>query len=254
MPTKFGRIVAWERTGAKFSQARLEGGERVDVPLDLRSVIERKYGPESSLVFVERRGKLFRYVHWAGTADEAVAAADAGLLRPNEIPWDIRMIGEELGRIRERERTRQAERRELALARLRELLGRDAPSIPLLARLIDASLRLTEPDLRPIRAEFARILDTGEFTAGFTSLSDAAINAGYAVRWVRWPGPPEPDDQQLYRMQMDDAARAIEVAAAALSEPTLDRRWFDVLRRPLAGLISERPQPQRPAVPAALRG
>jgi hypothetical protein len=48
MPTKWGRIVRWGRRGAKFTEAVLEGGERVELSAvqdrrPLRRILGRRH-------------------------------------------------------------------------------------------------------------------------------------------------------------------------------------------------------------------
>ncbi len=96
MPTKWGRIGSLGRKGAKFVEAYLDGGERVELPHDVLRYITETYSPDTSLVFVERRGLLFHFVQWVGTPDEAVAALEQGILSAREVPAGVQMIGESL--------------------------------------------------------------------------------------------------------------------------------------------------------------
>lgn len=86
MATKVGRIKRLGRTGSKFKEAFLDSGEVVNVPHDLMAYLMESYSPDQTLVFVERRGRFFRFVQWLGTVEEARAARDAGLLTPEEVP------------------------------------------------------------------------------------------------------------------------------------------------------------------------
>lgn len=95
MPTKLGRIVRWGRRGAKFTEAFLEGGERVELSDEALAVV-RAHDPTHALVFVERRGRIFRYVQWVGTPAEAVQAVQDGTLRPAEVPAGVTLIGDYL--------------------------------------------------------------------------------------------------------------------------------------------------------------
>jgi hypothetical protein len=95
MPAKSGRIVGWGRRGSKFTEAFLEGGERVELSDEALAVV-RAHDPTDYLVFVERRGRIFRYVHWVGTCQEAVLALKDGTLRPGEIPTGVFAIGDYL--------------------------------------------------------------------------------------------------------------------------------------------------------------
>jgi hypothetical protein len=92
MPTKIGRIVRWGRQGPKFIEAFLDNGDRVELsPIAMEVVAGHDL--KNPLVFVERRGRIFNYVHWVGTPDEAVRARDEGILRPDEIPVSLAAIG-----------------------------------------------------------------------------------------------------------------------------------------------------------------
>jgi hypothetical protein len=95
MPAKSGRIVGWGRHGSKFTEAFLEGGERVELSDEALAVV-RAHDPADYLVFVERRGRIFRYVQWVGTCQEAVLALKDGTLRPGEIPAGVLVVGEYL--------------------------------------------------------------------------------------------------------------------------------------------------------------
>jgi hypothetical protein len=100
MPTKYGRVTSFGRRGPKFTEAFLESGERVE--LSAAAMVDLlTHNPEHALVFVERRGLLFHYVQWIGTPDEAIRAVEAGVLKPNEVPPGVRMIGEALLRIQD---------------------------------------------------------------------------------------------------------------------------------------------------------
>jgi hypothetical protein len=95
MPTKLGRVVRWGRRGSKFTEAFLEDGERVELSDDALAVV-RAHDPAHQLVFVERRGRIFRYVQWVGTPAEAVLAVKDGTLRPGEISAGLFAIGDYL--------------------------------------------------------------------------------------------------------------------------------------------------------------
>lgn len=95
MPAKFGRIVRWGRRGSKFTEAFLEGGERVELSDEALAVV-RAHDPTHQLVFVERRGRIFRYVQWVGTCEEAVLATQDGTLRPGEVRASILVVGDYL--------------------------------------------------------------------------------------------------------------------------------------------------------------
>ena len=89
MPTRVGRITRLGRTGEKFQEVYLNSGERVEIPHALMQHIAETYDGRESLIFVERRGRLFHFVQWAGTAAEARWARDRGILRPTEVPPDV---------------------------------------------------------------------------------------------------------------------------------------------------------------------
>lgn len=93
MPTKTGRVISLGRRGPKFVEAILDSGGTVELsPAMLTEV--RARDPAAQLVFVERRGRLFRYVQWVGTFEEAAQALRDGTLRPNEVPWGVQAVGE----------------------------------------------------------------------------------------------------------------------------------------------------------------
>jgi hypothetical protein len=95
VPTKYGRVTSFGRQGPKFTEALLESGERVELsPPAMADLLT--HNPEHPLVYDERRGLLFHYVQWIGTPDEAIHAVEAGILRPNELPPGVRIIGEAL--------------------------------------------------------------------------------------------------------------------------------------------------------------
>ncbi len=96
MPTKWGKINTFGRTGARFVEAYLETGERVEIPHMLLRYITERYSRDTSLVFVERRGRLFHYVQWVGTPDEAADALDQGILSAEEVPVAIRTFRDSL--------------------------------------------------------------------------------------------------------------------------------------------------------------
>ena len=97
MPTKWGKINTFGRTGAKFVEAYLETGERVELPHEVLRYITERYSRDTSLVFVERRGRLFHYVHWVGSPDEAVVALGQGILSAEEVPVALRTLRDQLG-------------------------------------------------------------------------------------------------------------------------------------------------------------
>lgn len=86
MATKRGTIVEVAQVGAKFTEARLDSGQRVEVPNDLWQHIRSHYPNDQVLVFVERRGRLFSYVQWVGTDQEAWRAIKSGDLTEREYP------------------------------------------------------------------------------------------------------------------------------------------------------------------------
>ena len=86
MPTKVGTIARVGRTGSRFVEVYLDTGEKVELSHELFDEVWASYMPQEELYFVERRGRLFRFVQWVGTHTEAVAARDRGLLAPDEVP------------------------------------------------------------------------------------------------------------------------------------------------------------------------
>jgi hypothetical protein len=74
------------RTGAKFVEVYLDSGEKVELPHALWEHLRATYRPDEQLVFVERRGRLFHYVQWAGTHEDAADALAQGILEPGEVP------------------------------------------------------------------------------------------------------------------------------------------------------------------------
>lgn len=89
MTTKVGSIKSLGRTGAKFVEAYLSTGERVELPHPIWDHVRTAYAPGQWLVFVERRGRLFRFVHWVGTPEEAEDARAQGILEPHEVPFAL---------------------------------------------------------------------------------------------------------------------------------------------------------------------
>jgi hypothetical protein len=87
MATKVGRVVRMGHNGSKFQELWLETGDHVEVPHEYMAYLTSKYEPTETLVFVERRGRLFSYVQWLGTPTEARAAREAGLLTRDEVPF-----------------------------------------------------------------------------------------------------------------------------------------------------------------------
>ncbi len=85
MATKIGQIAEMDRVGGKFVRLVLHNGQRVELPHALMDYVTQRYERAEVLVFVERRGRMFSYVQWVGTADEAFAAADAGILEQRDI-------------------------------------------------------------------------------------------------------------------------------------------------------------------------
>jgi hypothetical protein len=133
MPTKYGRVTSFGRRGPKFTEAFLESGERVELsPPAMEDLLT--HNSEHALVFVERRGRLFHYVQWIGTPDEAIRAVESGVLRPNEVPPGVRMIGEALLRIQDGTST-------LRLTALDDLPAPETEADRFLAYLNDAGAR-----------------------------------------------------------------------------------------------------------------
>ena len=93
MPTRTGQIVELIRAGPKFAQIRLSSGQKVEIPLDLWAEIQAHYMPDQALVFVERRGRVFKYVQWVGTHDEAQRAVSDGVLRAKEYTGRAQLEG-----------------------------------------------------------------------------------------------------------------------------------------------------------------
>lgn len=91
MPTKVGTIQSLGRTGSKFIELHLDTGETVEVPRALYPQV-LAYPSGTRLVFVERRGRLFRFVQWVGSVQEAVEAVDSGILAPPEVPPSVRYL------------------------------------------------------------------------------------------------------------------------------------------------------------------
>ena len=89
MTTKVGSITSKGRTGAKFVEAYLSSGERVELSHAMWDRVCTAYRPGQWLVFVERRGRLFRFVHWVGTPEEAEDARAQGILEPQEVPFAL---------------------------------------------------------------------------------------------------------------------------------------------------------------------
>lgn len=86
MPTKVGSIAGRGRTGAKFVELFLNTGEKVELAHELWEDVALTYLPDEVLHFVERRGRMFRFVHWVGTRAEAEKAVADGTLEQGEVP------------------------------------------------------------------------------------------------------------------------------------------------------------------------
>ena len=84
MATKRGRITSIEKIGSQFARLRLSTGEKVELPRDFWEHVQERYRPEDELVFVERRGRIFSFVHWVGTDSEAADALRSGELTHRE--------------------------------------------------------------------------------------------------------------------------------------------------------------------------
>jgi hypothetical protein len=91
VPTKVGAVRSLGRTGSKFIELHLDTGETVEVPHALYPQVVA-YPSGTRLVFVERRGRFFRFVQWVGSVPEAVEAVDLGILAPHEVPPSVRCL------------------------------------------------------------------------------------------------------------------------------------------------------------------
>jgi hypothetical protein len=85
VPTKIGAISSLAKTGSKFVQLNLDDGQKVELQHPLWDHVRSTYQPGERLIFVERRGRLFRFVHWVGTPEEAEQAVASGILKRDEI-------------------------------------------------------------------------------------------------------------------------------------------------------------------------
>ena len=216
VPTKVGSIVSWGRSGRQFVEANLHTGERVELPLAMRVQVDR-YRDGFPLVFVERRGRLFRYVHWLGTPEEALGALRSGILRPEEITTDVRVNAGMLDWIAEEQQLRASE----ALQLIQDVLPTTSrTSLAAFRFLIESLLLLGDRDIQRVRDDHEAWLSTGTLTV-MSAISQDALRVGYAVRWVRWPNPRDPTRNSDWRAGMDPAASAVEWAVASLAEPTL---------------------------------
>ncbi len=237
MPTKWGRVVSWGKTDPKFVQAYLESGEKVELPLSLRDHMIATYSPNEALVFVERRGRLFRFVQWVGRPGEAVEAVAAGILRDDEVPGFVAAAGRMVLGAAAQPAQDAFERKDQALSWIADLLGDDAPNdLDVFGRVIDRLIELSENELERIRRRYEDSLHREQMNA-FSLLSSDALRVGFSVRWVRWPNPKDDDANDQFRMNMDTAALAFEAAVAGLAEPSLARGQVELLWSPLEAAV-----------------
>lgn len=68
---KVGAIASLGRKGSAFVELYLDTGERVALPHAMWEHVQGTYQPGERLIFVERRGAVFHFVHWVGNADES---------------------------------------------------------------------------------------------------------------------------------------------------------------------------------------
>jgi hypothetical protein len=221
MPTKVGKITGWGRRGPKFVEAFLEAGQKVELSTEALAAVTA-HDPSESLVFVERRGRLFHYVQWVGTCEEAVKAIDEGVLRQDEIPFGAYAMGRAIEQQKAKIASDLRDRYEWAMTRLRHeaLPSSSAIRIDGLGRFIALTLRLTDQQLEEVGRRFSSALG-GEWYFSHAALSREAIHVGFIVRWVRWPNPIGEHENLEFRKNMHPAALAVESGAAALVEPTL---------------------------------
>jgi hypothetical protein len=243
--TKFGRIARFGRSSPKFVEAYLDTGDRVELsPLALAVV--RDHDPTEPLVFVERRGRIFHYVQWVGTPEEAIQALNEGLLRPNEIPSEIVVFGLSMASLRPRIEALRKERYEQAVLSIHEELP-PGGTVPVLAfaRFMSALLRLTEAQLAEVGRAFEG-RDPDAWSDAFDALSGPALRVGFMVRWVRWPDPTDEPARSEFRGKMHPAAYATESAAAGLAEPSLTTAQRDALYSSFATVIPQHRLTQAP--------
>jgi hypothetical protein len=221
MPTKVGKITSWGRCGPKFVEAFLETGQKVELSTEALAAVTA-HDPSECLVFVERRGRLFHYVQWVGTCEEAVQAIDEGVLRQHEIPNGVYAMGSAMKYQKLKIESDQRDRYEWAMTTLRhEALPADSPTrIDALGRFIALTLRLTDQQLEEVGSRFSSALG-GEWYFAHAALSADASRVGFIARWVRWPNPTGEHENLEFRQNMHPAALAVESGAAALVEPTL---------------------------------
>ncbi len=237
MPTKWGRIVRWGRRGSKFTEAFLEGGERVELSDDALAVVNA-HDPTHALVFVERRGRFLRYVQWVGTPDEAVLAVQKGILRSDEVPEGVAMIGGTLLRLNAQIERDQSRRVEETLELLWGVLPDDCPTpARFFARLAEAVVYATDKQLDEVdRLYHAALADDG-WRPAMEALSPDARRVGAVVRRARWPNPIDPIAIIEFWKTVPQAAVAIQDGVAALAERKLTEAQRFLLSRPLDSLL-----------------
>lgn len=226
VPTKYGRIVRWGRQGPKFVEAFLESGDRVELSPGALDAME---GHESeALVFVERRGRIFHYVQWVGTPADAIAALRDGVLRADEVPPGVMMVGEMMNRLDVQIDADRHGRYEQVLADLPDILppGCKTPVLGF-GRFMLAILRLSDQQVEEVGNVFSG--QGRERIEAFIALSLEAMLVGDTVRWVRWPHPVTEPEYRLFRQHMHPAAKATESAAAGLADPNLLEAQLDAL-------------------------
>jgi hypothetical protein len=245
MPTKMGCIVRWGRRGSKFTEAFLQGGERVELS-DQALAVVHAHDAAAVLVFVERRGRIFRYVQWVGTPEEAVRAAQDGTLRPDEIPERVGLLGNYLIRIQARAELDRARRIEETLRILRHELPDDCPtSIAAFARLTEAIAGATIDQILEIGSHYDAIIHDDGFFPAWDALSPTANRVGFTVRRVLYPNPIDPIENLEFRRRLPQAAFAIELAAAALAEPKVTTAQRSLLCGPISRVLDVQLPPCR---------
>ncbi len=239
MATRVGRVERWGRSGARFAEAFLDTGDRVEIPNSLRASVELEAsGP--TLVFVERRGKLFKFVQWIGTPEAAVSAEAAGELSDADITPEVRLLADLHRHSGEPSRTRVGEddRAIDAVQMIRGFLPLGSRTTLLVfAELIQKVRGLDDAANDQVAAAYEDALTSSSYTSPMLTVSRDALAVGYAVRWVRWPNPEDPCQAALWRATVPTPAVAAEWAAAALAEPALDEEAVAALYAPLEGVI-----------------
>jgi hypothetical protein len=187
----------------------------------MRDFVMRSYLPEDTLVFVERRGRLFKFVHWVGEPDEALAAVRQGILRANEIDTRVHLLGTALGDVKARVREARVERARFVLtaidSKVQPGFHAGVRGYGLLAKWLIATKESALLDVRRRQSEWMGF----SHLEAMALITEGALEVGSLVRSIRWPDPDASLDPWAWRQALDGVAKAVEWGAAALAEPQL---------------------------------